>query len=143
MAMLPFCGYNMGDYFGHWLAMGLAIAHPPAIFHVNWFRRDANKQFLWPGFGQNVRVLRWMLDRVRGTAAARETAIGLVPTPESLDLAGLDLAPDTVNQLLEVNPQEWHQDWHHLGTFLEPFGDHLPPAIRAQYLALGQRLGVK
>ncbi len=143
MAMLPFCGYNMGDYFGHWLAMGLAIAHPPAIFHVNWFRRDANKQFLWPGFGQNVRVLRWMLDRVRGTAAARETAIGLVPTPESLDLAGLDLAPDTVNQLLEVNPQEWHQDWHHLGTFLEPFGDHLPPAIRAQYLAFGQRLGVK
>jgi phosphoenolpyruvate carboxykinase (GTP) len=141
MAMLPFCGYNMADYWGHWLAMGQRVPNPPAIFHVNWFRKDDAGNFLWPGFGENVRVLRWMLDRVRGTGGARETAIGLVPTPEALDLAGLDLPERTVAELLRVEPADWRHDWQHLGRFLEQFGDRLPPAIRAQYAALGQSLG--
>jgi phosphoenolpyruvate carboxykinase (GTP) len=141
MAMLPFCGYNMGDYFGHWLAMGQKLDKPPAIFHVNWFRKDAQGEFLWPGFGQNVRVLRWMLERVRGTAEARETPIGFVPTPGALDLDGLDLTPDAVNQLLSVDPADWTKDYQHLGEFLKPFGSHLPAGIQRQYDALGQRLG--
>ena len=142
MAMLPFCGYNMGDYFGHWLEMGQRIPKPPAIFHVNWFRKDAEGKFLWPGFGQNVRVLRWMLERVRGTADATETAIGFVPTPASLDLEGLNLAPETVHQLLTVEPADWRKDYQHLGEFLKPFGSHLPAGIQRQYDALGERLGL-
>jgi phosphoenolpyruvate carboxykinase (GTP) len=140
MAMLPFCGYNMGDYFGHWLAMGQRLSKPPAIFHVNWFRKDEEGNFLWPGYGQNVRVLRWMLDRVRGRAGACETAIGLVPTAGSLDLDGLDLAPETVEQLLAVNPDDWSKDWRHLGQFLGKMGDHVPAAIHEQHVLLGKRL---
>jgi phosphoenolpyruvate carboxykinase (GTP) len=141
MAMLPFCGYNMADYWGHWLALGRALQHPPAVFHVNWFRKDDAGNFLWPGFGQNVRVLRWMLDRVRGTGGVHETPIGLVPTAQSLDLDGLDLAPHIVAELLRVDGADWRHDWQHLGRFLEQFGDRLPAAMRAQYAALGQRLG--
>ena len=142
MAMLPFCGYNMGDYWGHWLEMGKRIPKPPAIFHVNWFRKDDHGNFLWPGYGQNVRVLKWMLERVRGQADARETPIGLVPTPGALDLEGLDLTPGTLEELLHVDVADWERDWRHLGKFLAPFGDHLPAAIREQYMGLGRRLGV-
>jgi phosphoenolpyruvate carboxykinase (GTP) len=142
MAMLPFCGYNMGDYWGHWLEMGQRVPNPPAIFHVNWFRKDDHGNFLWPGYGQNVRVLRWMLDRVRGKADAQETPIGLVPTPASLDLSGLDLAAGALDELLRVDPADWERDWRHLGKFLAQFGDRLPAAIREQYFGLGQRLGV-
>ncbi|HLY30334.1 MAG TPA: phosphoenolpyruvate carboxykinase domain-containing protein, partial [Ktedonobacterales bacterium] len=86
MAMLPFCGYNMGDYWAHWLDMGTKLTNPPKIFHVNWFRKGANGKFLWPGFGQNVRVLMWMYDRIHGRGKAQETAIGYVPTPDALPL---------------------------------------------------------
>ena len=92
MAMIPFCGYNMADYFGHWLEMGRKLKNPPKIFHVNWFRKDANGKFLWPGYGENVRVLKWMLDRIEGRAAATETPIGYVPAPGSLTLDGLDIS---------------------------------------------------
>jgi phosphoenolpyruvate carboxykinase (GTP) len=142
MAMLPFCGYNMADYWAHWLEMGRRIPRPPAIFHVNWFRRDDSGGFLWPGYGQNVRVLMWMLGRVRGTAEARETPVGLVPTPDSLDLSGLRLAPGTLETLLHVDPADWAHDWRHLGRFLDQFGERLPEAIRRQHAALGERLGV-
>ncbi|MGH9563415.1 MAG: phosphoenolpyruvate carboxykinase (GTP), partial [Terracidiphilus sp.] len=97
MAMLPFCGYNMGDYFGHWLEMGSKLKNPPRIFHVNWFRRGADGKFLWPGYGENVRVLKWMLDRIEGRAQAAETPIGNVPTPESLTLDGLSISRDTLD----------------------------------------------
>jgi phosphoenolpyruvate carboxykinase (GTP) len=142
MAMLPFCGYNMADYWGHWLEMGRRIPHPPAIFHVNWFRKDDQGEFLWPGFGQNVRVLRWMLDRVRGTGEARETPIGYVPTTSAIDLTGLDLSEHTLEALLSVEPEHWTEDYADLGEFLNQFGERLPDAIRRQYDDLGQRLGV-
>ena len=106
MAMLPFCGYNMADYFGHWLEMGTKLKNPPKIFHVNWFRKGANGKFLWPGYGENVRVLKWMLDRIEGRAAATETPIGYVPTPGSLTLDGLNISRDTLEELLRVDPAD-------------------------------------
>jgi len=140
MAMLPFCGYNMGDYWGHWLTMGERLTNPPAIFHVNWFRKDENGKFLWPGFGQNVRVLMWMLGRIRGTADARETAIGYVPTPDALDLDGLDISRDTVERLLALDKSDWEAEWADQGRFFSQFGDHLPKAMAAEHTALGKRI---
>ena len=141
MAMRPFCGYNMGDYWSHWLRMGSSIPNPPAIFHVNWFRKDADGQFLWPGFGQNIRVLMWMHDRIHGKADAQETPIGYVPTPHSLDLEGLDLSHETVNQLLSLDKQDWEHEWADQGRFFEQFGDHLPPEMAEEHAALRRRLG--
>jgi len=141
MAMLPFCGYNMGDYFGHWLAMGSKLKNPPRIFHVNWFRRDAEGKFLWPGYGENVRVLKWMLDRIEGRAAAAETPIGNVPTPSSLTLDGLSISRDTLNELLAVNPQDWAEEEQAIGKFFAKFGDRLPAAICQEKKALAARLG--
>ncbi len=140
MAMLPFCGYNMADYWGHWLEMGQRLTNPPAIFHVNWFRKDADGKFLWPGYGENVRVLMWMLGRIRGTAGARETAIGHVPTPDSLDLAGLDLAPETVEQLLTIDRQDWEHEWADQGEFFAQFGDHLPAQVAEEHRKLKLRI---
>ena len=105
MAMLPFCGYHMGDYFEHWLNMGRRMANPPKIFHVNWFRTDENGKFLWPGYGENLRVIEWILDRCRGEADAVKTPIGYVPTPESLDLTGLDISRETLDQAVRRQPQ--------------------------------------
>jgi phosphoenolpyruvate carboxykinase (GTP) len=140
MAMLPFCGYNMGDYWGHWLEMGTRIPRPPAIFHVNWFRKDADGKFLWPGFGQNVRVLQWVVERIRGQAQARETPIGYVPTAGALNLDGLDLSHEKVEALLRVDGADWEREWADQGTFFQRFGSHLPDAIRAQHDALKARL---
>ena len=140
MAMLPFCGYNMGDYFGHWLNMGQKLTNPPAIFHVNWFRKDADGRFLWPGFGQNIRVLMWMLGRIRGTAAARETAIGHIPTADALDLDGLDLSPETIEQLFAIDKHDWEAEWASQGEFFQQFGDRLPAGITAEHNALKARL---
>jgi phosphoenolpyruvate carboxykinase (GTP) len=141
MAMLPFCGYNMADYFAHWLGMGARLQHPPAIFQVNWFRTDADGRFLWPGFGQNVRVLKWILERVRGKGAAAETPIGFTPTPDGLDLEGLELPRSTLEALLRVDRAEWNDELQPQRTFLERFGDRLPRAIRDEHEQLGQRLG--
>jgi phosphoenolpyruvate carboxykinase (GTP) len=140
MAMLPFCGYNMGDYWGHWLAMGERLSNPPAIFHVNWFRKDADGSFIWPGFGENVRVLQWMVERIRGTAAAEETPIGYVPTADALNLAGLDLPPATVAQLLYVGREDWEKEWADQDKFFARFGDRLPAAVAAEHQALKTRL---
>ena len=140
MAMRPFCGYNMGDYFGHWLDMGEKLTNPPAIFHVNWFRKDSDGHFLWPGFGQNIRALMWMLGRVRGTADARESAIGYIPTPDSIDLDGLDLAPGTAEQLFAIDKQDWKAEWADQGEYFQQFGDHLPAGMTQEHQALKARL---
>jgi phosphoenolpyruvate carboxykinase (GTP) len=140
MAMLPFCGYNMGDYFGHWLDMGKKLTNPPAIFHVNWFRKDADGKFLWPGFGQNVRVLMWMLGRIRGTAEARESAVGYIPTNDAIDMNGLDLSPETVEQLFAIDKHDWEHEWASQGEFFQQFGDHLPAAMTEEHNALKARI---
>ncbi|HTE85540.1 MAG TPA: phosphoenolpyruvate carboxykinase (GTP), partial [Dehalococcoidia bacterium] len=143
MAMLPFCGYNMGDYFGHWLEMGANAAIPPAVFQVNWFRRDADGRFLWPGFGENLRVLRWVRDQVlgRNPAGARETPIGIVPTAQGLDVDGLNLSSVALNELLSVDRGDWASEADEQGSFLDQFGDHLPDELRREHRALLDRLG--
>jgi phosphoenolpyruvate carboxykinase (GTP) len=140
MAMLPFCGYNMADYFGHWLDMGKRVKNPPRIFHVNWFRKGDDGKFLWPGYGENVRVLKWMLDRIEGRAQARETPIGNVPTPASLTLDGLDISSDAMEKLLGVDSAAWADEHEGIGKFFEKFGKRLPQALREQHEKLGQRL---
>lgn len=140
MAMLPFCGYHMGDYFAHWLDIGRLLPHPPPIFHVNWFRTDENGRFLWPGFGQNVRVLKWILERVRGYGEAQETAVGYVPTPQGLDLDGLDLPPSSLERLLRVDRDEWLQEADEQGRFLEQLGERVPQELWQEFRDLRKRL---
>jgi phosphoenolpyruvate carboxykinase (GTP) len=140
MAMLPFCGYNMADYFRHWLDMGKRIPHPPKIFHVNWFRKGADGRFLWPGFGDNVRVLKWILERVRGQGEARETPIGYVPARNALNLDGLNLPAGAVEELLRVDPEDWEQELVDSAEFFQKFGERLPHEIREEHEKLSGRL---
>jgi phosphoenolpyruvate carboxykinase (GTP) len=140
MAMVPFCGYNMADYFRHWLEMGRRVPHPPKVFHVNWFRKGADGKFLWPGYGENVRVLKWMLERIEDNAAATETPIGIVPTADALTLDGLNVTRGAMEELLSVNPAAWREEHADVGKFFEKFGDRLPAEIRDEHNRLGQRL---
>jgi phosphoenolpyruvate carboxykinase (GTP) len=140
MAMLPFCGYNMGDYFGHWLKVGQGLSHPPAVFHVNWFRTGHDGRYLWPGFGENLRVLLWMIDRVKGRGGATETAVGLVPTPDALNLDGLSLDPPEVEELLRVDRDEWAAEVPEIRAFFDRFGDRLPPSLHRSLDVLSQQL---
>jgi phosphoenolpyruvate carboxykinase (GTP) len=139
MAMLPFCGYNMGDYFGHWLEMGKRIPHPPKIFHVNWFRKGSDGKFLWPGFGDNVRVLKWILERVEGRGAAQETPIGHVPTRAGLTLDGLNIAPDNLAELFRVDAADWESDLADSREFFAKFGDRLPGELREEHEGVVRR----
>jgi len=140
MAMLPFCGYNMADYFRHWLEMGRRVPHPPKIFHVNWFRKGADGKFLWPGYGENVRVLKWILERVEGTGGAAETPIGLVPSQNALTTDGLNVSRGTIEELLRVDSSDWSREHEEAGEFFERFGDRLPEEIRGEHARLGERL---
>ncbi len=140
MAMIPFCGYNMGDYFRHWLEMGRKMENAPKIFHVNWFRKDENGKFLWPGYGENVRVLKWMLDRIENRAQATETPIGDVPTPASIDLDGLSIPRKNLDELLAVDPADWTEEVSATEKFFQRFGDRLPDEIRTEHKALADRL---
>lgn len=141
MAMLPFCGYHMGDYFEHWLEMGKKIPNPPKIFNVNWFRTDDDGNYIWPGFGDNMRILMWMLDRCEGKADAVETAIGYEPKPEDLNMNGLDIDIETVKNLLEVDIDLWKQDVAGIREFYSKFGDKMPSELKSQLDALEKRLG--
>jgi phosphoenolpyruvate carboxykinase (GTP) len=129
MAMLPFCGYNMGDYFAHWLQLGRTLARPPAIFHVNWFRTDERGRFVWPGFGENLRVLLWMIERVKGKGAAEETPIDLVPKDSSIDWDGLALGAAERRLLLAVDRAEWAAEVPEIRGFFDRFGERLPPSL--------------
>ena len=133
MAMLPFCGYHMGDYFRHWLEMGKKLGDKaPKIFNVNWFRTDDEGNFVWPGFGDNMRVLNWIIDRCEGKATASETAIGYVPQPEDIDLTDLDMDLDTLKDILTVDKAVWEKEAAEIEEHYKKFGDHLPAELRNQ-----------
>jgi phosphoenolpyruvate carboxykinase (GTP) len=141
-AMLPFCGYNMADYFQHWLGIGAKEdAQVPRIFYVNWFRKDADGTFLWPGFGDNSRVLEWVFRRLEGKVEADETAIGLVPKPGDLDTDGLDISDAALAEVVSVDEDQLRAELPQVREHLAKFGDRLPAAIRTQFEALEQRLG--
>jgi phosphoenolpyruvate carboxykinase (GTP) len=143
MAMLPFCGFNMGDYFDHWLKMGAGLKNPPKIFHVNWFRQDEHGKFIWPGFGENMRPLRWMLSRCDGSGNgnAVESPIGLLPAPNAIDSEGLGIEPAAMRELLTVSTDDWKQDAASIGEFFGKFGERLPKEMDRQRQALVKRLG--
>jgi len=142
MAMLPFCGYNMGDYFAHWLAVGASAdaERLPKIFFVNWFRRGEDGRFLWPGFGENSRVLKWAFERVDGNAAAVETAIGYLPVPGALDIDGLDVDPADLEELLSVDVEGWRAAIPQIEQHYAQFGEHLPEQLRDELASLEKRL---
>jgi phosphoenolpyruvate carboxykinase (GTP) len=142
-AMLPFCGYNMGDYFAHWLKIGryADAAKLPRIYFVNWFRKDESGRFVWPGYGENSRVLKWIVERLSGGAQATVSPIGRIPTPEALDTEGLDLGEDDLDLLLSVDTGTWKREAALIAEHLRTFGDHLPRALWDQYNDLLRRLG--
>jgi phosphoenolpyruvate carboxykinase (GTP) len=141
-AMLPFCGYNMGDYFQHWFEMGDKLqAKAPKIFYVNWFRKSSDGKFMWPGFGDNSRVIEWMCDRVDGKADGRKTPIGYLPNSSDLDLRGLNVAPENINELLRVDAEAWKMEIPKMEKFFAQFGDRLPKRLSNQFDELRKRLG--
>ena len=145
-AMLPFCGYHMGDYFAHWLSVGANAEKQnrlPRIFYVNWFRKSAGGRFLWPGYGDNARVLAWIFDRCAGIADAVTTPIGLLPHPDNLDTTGMELAPKVLEELLAVDVSSWRDEVVLIEEHYARFGDRLPPELRDQLLALDKRLAAE
>jgi phosphoenolpyruvate carboxykinase (GTP) len=140
MAMWPFCGYNMGDYFAHWLHVGAGLTSPPHVFRVNWFRTSEQGKFLWPGFGDNLRVLKWILERCEGRGGAVDTPIGIVPTIDAIDRTGLALADEDMATLLKVDPAEWVEAVTGQDDFFAIFGDRIPKALRAEHAELGRRI---
>jgi phosphoenolpyruvate carboxykinase (GTP) len=140
MAMLPFCGFNMGDYFAHWLDVGKKLKSPPQIFRVNWFRTGDDGKFLWPGFGDNLRVLKWCLDRCEGKGDAVETPIGLLPTKTAIDRTGTNLTDASMEGLLRVDPADWLEAVHSQDEFFKTFGSHLPDGIREEHEGLIHRI---
>jgi phosphoenolpyruvate carboxykinase (GTP) len=142
MAMLPFCGYNMADYFAHWMRVGAKSDKAPRIFHVNWFRQDADGKFLWPGFGDNMRVLKWIVDRCDGKVQGAKTPNGYVPAAGELDVAELNIKPEVVEELLDVDPEAWQQELAGQKEWLEKFGARMPKEMWEQFKGLEQRLTV-
>jgi phosphoenolpyruvate carboxykinase (GTP) len=132
MAMKPFAGYNFADYWAHWINVGSKLTAAPKIFHVNWFRQDAAGKFLWPGFSDNLRVLRWIIDRCKGTAEARDTGIGHLPRPADIDTRGLDIAPGVLDELLTVSAPEWRTEFEGIDTYFGEFGERVPPALKRE-----------
>jgi phosphoenolpyruvate carboxykinase (GTP) len=139
MAMLPFCGYNFADYWRHWLVLGGKLKRPPRMYHVNWFRRDAQGKFLWPGFGENLRVLAWMLERCTAGAGATETPIGSLPRPADLNMNGLDVSHESLQALFSVDRTLWRKEVEDLGTYFTQFGQRMPNEL-LQELALTKKL---
>lgn len=140
MAMIPFCSYNMGDYFQHWIDMGEKVSKKPKIFQVNWFRTDEKGGFLWPGFGDNLRVIEWILDRCEDKVTAAKTPVGYVPKPGDIDTGGLDLAEGTMEKLLAVEPEQWKQDMQSQEGFFKKFGSRFPQALWKEFNEQKKRL---
>jgi len=140
MAMLPFCGYNMADYWAHWLATGKRLSRPPKVFRVNWFRRAESGRFLWPGFGENLRVLQWVIERCKGVGRAEETPIGFLPTRSAINRQGLAVSDPALAELLAVDREGWRVILRGQAEFFAKFEDRLPPAIRAEHDGLARRL---
>ena len=140
MAMLPFCGYDMGEYFGHWLEMGKKISNPPKIFHVNWFRTDDEGNFIWPGFGDNFRVLLWILARCADKVDAVDTAIGYIPKAEDIDIEELDISRDTIRDLLSVDKGHWLEDIDNIKAFYDKLGKTVPAELREELAKLEENL---
>lgn len=141
MAMKPFCGYNFGDYWSHWLGFEERASQLPSIFHVNWFRKDADGRFMWPGFGENMRVIDWILRRCEGSADARETAIGNLPMSEDVRLDGIDTSPETLEALLSVDEEAWAAELGQIQSYLQEYGDHSPPALSEELQNVSASLG--
>ena len=141
MAMKPFCGYNFGDYWKHWLSFDQRSDTLPAIFHVNWFRQDEKGRFLWPGFGDNLRVLQWIIDRCAGRVDARKTAIGYLPEPDDIDIGGLDMLPGAMDALLAVDTKSWRAEMKSVDTYLKEYGSHLPVELREEHQRVFNALG--
>jgi phosphoenolpyruvate carboxykinase (GTP) len=140
MAMKPFCGYNFADYFAHWLSFDKPGAKLPRIFHVNWFRKDADGRFIWPGYGENLRVLDWMIRRVAGTARGVETPIGVVPATGELNAEGLSLTPEALDELLHVDVEGWSEELRAIGLYLDGFGERMPERLKAERLRVSEAL---
>jgi phosphoenolpyruvate carboxykinase (GTP) len=140
MAMLPFCGYNMGHYFQHWLDMGKKMEKAPKIFNVNWFRLDDDGRFMWPGFGENLRVLEWIMDRCMNTAGSKRTPIGYVPKAQDLDLAGLNIPEETMEKLLSIDKNDWLEEIRDIEAFFKTFGSAMPQEMYSQLESLAERL---
>jgi phosphoenolpyruvate carboxykinase (GTP) len=141
MAMLPFCGYNMGDYFQHWISMRKLIKFPPRIFHVNWFRRNATGEYLWPGFGENMRVLKWISDRCNGMTNANETPLGWVPGADSFDLTGLDgYTHEKLEEAQTINYEDWRRELLQQDELFMKLYSHLPKELIFQRELLVARL---
>ena len=141
-AMLPFCGYNMADYWGHWLKVGAATSPEklPRIYSVNWFRKDANGKFMWPGYGENSRVLEWIVRRLDGEADAAETAIGRVPVAGDLNVDGLEISAENLADLFAIDPTTWMAEADLTEEYYNQFGDHVPAELRSQLASLRDRL---
>jgi len=133
MAMLPFCGYNMADYFRHWMDVGKRLKNPPKIFFVNWFKKNNQGKFIWPGFRDNFRVIKWMMDRVKGIVSAKETPVGLLPDPTDLNLNGLDITKETLDTLFEIKSDQWKKEIEGIEAFYKQFGERIPAEL-TQYL---------
>ncbi len=140
--MTPFCGYNMADYFSHWFEMGDKLgSKAPAIFYANWFRKDQNGEFLWPGFGENSRVLKWMCERVEGKAKAKATPIGYLPAEDALDLNGLTLPRENISELLRIDRNAWNQmEIPSIEAYFQLFGANLPERLKNQLAILKSEL---
>jgi phosphoenolpyruvate carboxykinase (GTP) len=140
-AMLPFCGYHMADYWDHWLSFGRKLKVVPRIFNVNWFRRDADGKFLWPGFGDNLRVMEWIIKRCTGSVGAQDSPIGYLPNPADLNLKGTDVSPATLQELLAVQPSAWRKEAAEMREYLKEFGGRSPPEMTAELDEIEKRLG--
>ncbi len=140
MAMLPFCGYNMGNYFQHWLSIGKKLTQPPKIFSVNWFRVDDEGKFIWPGFGENIRVLKWIVDRVHNRVKAKQTPLGLIPDVQDLETSGLNITKENKAKLFEINTKPWKQEQQDIEKFLNQFGNCMPSEIWQEHKKLVEQL---